>query len=218
MLEGGPPPGCDLAKEPKDSAPCVTELVGVFVSPLGDDTADGSRNKPVKTIGKGLELLADRGRVYICEGTYAEAVTLTKTVSLYGGWSCAGGTWAYTGKKPIVRSAAGSVALTLKSAKDVVVADIAFEASDATAKGGSSIAGFAANSSGRLVRDSFTAGAGQAGEDGPATVAAFSPLVSPTGNSGANPLRYPNPQCIMSAGGMVLLQHRRALRVSWASR
>lgn len=85
------PPGCDLTKSPKDSPACVDDAVGVFVSPTGDDGAAGNKGAPVKSIAKGVELAASRGlpRVYVCDGTYAESIALAKSVSIYGGLSCA---------------------------------------------------------------------------------------------------------------------------------
>src|SRR4051794_39026991 len=53
--DGGPskdgeapaPPGCDdLSKGPKDAPACIDDSVGIFVSPTGDDGADGTKSKP----------------------------------------------------------------------------------------------------------------------------------------------------------------------------
>ena len=50
------PANCDLKKDPKDSPDCVVSSVGIFVSEGGLDTNDGSKEKPVKTIGKALSI------------------------------------------------------------------------------------------------------------------------------------------------------------------
>ena len=96
------PPGCDLGKEPKDSAPCVADSVGVFVSPMGDDMNAGTKASPVKTIGKALGIAGGKPRVYVCEGTYGESVDLTKAVSIYGGFKCSD--WSYSGTSPRSRA------------------------------------------------------------------------------------------------------------------
>src|SRR5690348_15274685 len=55
------PPGCDLSKDPKDSPACVDSTVGVFVDSTKSDTNDGSKAKPVATIGKALSLAKQKG-------------------------------------------------------------------------------------------------------------------------------------------------------------
>ncbi|HVJ94054.1 MAG TPA: hypothetical protein VM580_29900, partial [Labilithrix sp.] len=76
--DGVAPLGCDLARGPKESPACVDESVGVFVSARGDDGAAGTKSEPVRSIGKGLEVAAERGvpRVYVCEGKYDAGVEL----------------------------------------------------------------------------------------------------------------------------------------------
>ena len=50
----------------------------VYVSPLGDDTADGGRNTPVRSLQRGVDLLAKlpSGSLSIRQGIYREAVSL----------------------------------------------------------------------------------------------------------------------------------------------
>ena len=133
--DGAPdaPPGCDLGKEPKDSPACVSDAVGVFVSPMGIDTNPGTKQSPVKSIGKALSLVGSKPRVYVCEGTYAEDVVLDAShdgVSIYGGWSCNG--WSYTGGKPVVGKTQRALVLD-GLGKPVVIADVAARAADGDA-------------------------------------------------------------------------------------
>jgi len=81
------PTGCDLLVEPKDSPPCVTDAVGVFVSPTGNDKGEGTRAAPFKTIGRAVNRAGKR-RVYVCEGDYNENLVITKPTEIYGGFAC----------------------------------------------------------------------------------------------------------------------------------
>src|SRR5882724_1536572 len=67
--------------------------VAIYVSPAGDDAANGTRAAPLKTIGAALALAAvsDKPRVNVAAGTYAENVELRSGISLYGGYDPA--TW-----------------------------------------------------------------------------------------------------------------------------
>src|SRR5260221_7004756 len=82
---------CDRTKDPKD-APCVLdEAYGVFVaSPEGIDggmdasedggtpvSGDGSMSRPYATIGQALANLGSKARIYVCNGSYSEQVTIT---------------------------------------------------------------------------------------------------------------------------------------------
>lgn len=76
---------------------------GTYVSNTGNDNNPGTRALPVRTIAKGQQnargqlLLTGMAQVvYVAEGHYAEKVTLTENVSLWGGHECnpAACTWA----------------------------------------------------------------------------------------------------------------------------
>ncbi len=62
----------------------------VWVSPTGNDANVGTFELPVLTLGQGIILAAakpvDERDVYILHGNYAEDVTLTDDVNLYGGF------------------------------------------------------------------------------------------------------------------------------------
>lgn len=70
--------------------------LGTYVSQnTGDDANPGTKDQPVKTIGKGIQnavtILSTTGTsidVYVAEGQYPEKVTLIEKVNLLGGFSC----------------------------------------------------------------------------------------------------------------------------------
>ncbi len=158
---------CDMTKDPKDEAGCVDDCVGVFVSPTGSDTNAGTKAAPFQTIGKALASAGALTRVYVCEGTYAEDVSIAAPVdgvSIYGGFSCAD--WTYSGNKPTI----GKSNLALKIAgttKPFAIEDVLVKAADGSAGNPSSIAALVANASGAVTftRVNLTAGVGAAGND-----------------------------------------------------
>lgn len=130
----------------------------VFVSPSGDDRGDGTPEAPVETIGRAIALAvaSDRVAVLIADGTYTESITIANGVSMYGGYDAS---WTRTELRPLVRSIAPVLV-----ARDVDVAtsiaDMRFEAEDASA-GESSLAAFVERSSGlSLERVHIAAGRG----------------------------------------------------------
>ncbi|WP_409294700.1 nitrous oxide reductase family maturation protein NosD [Peribacillus sp. SCS-26] len=56
-----------------------TEQTGLYVSPVGDDKNPGSRNKPLKTIQKAVNLTKPGTTVYVRNGTYHEQVVIKKS-------------------------------------------------------------------------------------------------------------------------------------------
>jgi len=136
----------------------------------------------VRTVGKALEKTGPKPRIYICAAPYADSVKVSSSVSLYGGFNCTG--WSYTGEHAKFTSAPDTIALTMTNVSSSVVADLDFEAPDATAKGGSSIAGFISGGTVTFRRTSFKAGKGQPGEDAPASGGVFAPVSAETGSPG----------------------------------
>jgi hypothetical protein len=171
-VEGGGdvvvPPGCDLTKSPKDSAACVDDGVGVFVSAAGDDGATGKKAAPVKSLAKAVELAASRGlpRVYVCEGTYETAVEIKTAVAIYGGMTCA---WAPSDTAKARLAPPKGIALRVsKVSGAVLVEDLDISGSaDANTPGDSAIAAFVSESTNVTFRRSnLSAGAGTAGAKG----------------------------------------------------
>lgn len=81
-LVGLPPPEAPKPNE-------LTEPFGIFVSKGAPDGGDGTRAKPFNTISAGLEQAAtDKKRLYVCAGTYPEAIELKNGVSVIANLSC----------------------------------------------------------------------------------------------------------------------------------
>jgi hypothetical protein len=90
---GGDGGSCDASKSPSEDACVIDERYGVFVSPSGDDaTADGTKDNPFGTLGKGLSAAKAAGkRVYACAdgGSYAENIGATPDgLEVFGGFAC----------------------------------------------------------------------------------------------------------------------------------
>ena len=168
IVEGGQadaPPGCDTAKDPKDSLPCVVDSFGVFVDGTsGVDTNPGTKEKPYKTIGAAIAGVGAKPRVYICAGSYPENLTVQSATSLYGGFAC--GSWSYSGANTKVNPSTG-VALTLTGVTGSVIEDLEFDGSaNPAVQGDSAIAVFASRSTVRFVRAKLSAGDGITGGTG----------------------------------------------------
>jgi len=172
--DDGGPPGTDAdANVPVDEclnkpdAPeCLSEETALFVSAAGDATAgDGTKANPLKSIGAALERVAEgRKRIYVCEGTYPEAVVLGSKhagVSLFGGFTC---DWQVSEAKPTVGD--GPLALKISGATGVAISGLAFVAADATEPGGSSIGAFVANADVTFKGVRLAAGKGKDGSSG----------------------------------------------------
>ncbi len=203
--------------------PCIlSSQFGVFVATTasgGSDTlGNGTPSKPFATISHALANLGGTTRVYVCNGSYSDQVTVTSPVSIYGALTCTGGTWAYAmGTSPVVTStsATGGPALTISGVSGaVLVEDMTFESQSATGvdshgNGNSSIAAWVNGSSGvQFVRTKLQAGNGVAGQDQSQAPQASA---APTGNAGDKPINQggtgngggaqPNPLCSTSLGG-----------------
>lgn len=167
----GPSASCDATVEPRDPSSCLTDAYGVFVNgKRGDDANDGSRDAPVRTIGRALAVVGTRSRVYVCSSSYTENVSLTKPVSIYGGFDCE--TWAYTGDRAVISPKTTGYALDIQRVEpEIVVADIEAVSRPGIEGSVSSIAVRAAWSRVHFLRDRFSAGAGFRGADGEAGTA-----------------------------------------------
>ena len=150
--------------DPSDAA-CLVD--GLFISALkGEDaTADGTRDKPFRTVAAALSnVSAQKRRLYLCEGVYPEDVTLTSAhagLSLFGGFTC---DWRPSATKPTLGASAR--ALTIDGAMGVSLADLTFQAKDAPTPGGSSVAAFVKTSSVTFKRVALIAGNARDGADG----------------------------------------------------
>jgi hypothetical protein len=174
-----PPPGCDTPNDPlKNPEKCLVDSFGVFVSPSGDDANAGTKDKPVKTIGKALSM--GRGRVVVCEGTYTESLEIKADVELYSGVTCdfakAGGKAKLVASKPEYAVSIGKVTASLS--------DLDISGIPGTASSPNSIGVWVVDATKLTLRNvSVAAKAGFKGDDGtPGTTGAYA-----AGNGNGNP-------------------------------
>lgn len=146
----------------------LTEAYGVFVSPAGSTSGAGTREAPLSTIGAGIAKAKESGkRVYVCKGTYKEALELKSGISVLGGYACTMNWRREDGAYSRVESPSSPAV----RAKDITSATTfsGFDvlAPDATAANASSI-GLVADNAGKLVvvASKITAGKGADGVHG----------------------------------------------------
>ena len=163
---------CNPTSSPSQNPCVITDALGVFVAPSGNDNAgQGTMASPYATIGKGILVAAANGkRVYACAGTFQEQVSLTASsdgVNIYGGLVCPGtaNAWSYSGVPASVAPTATGYALSVNGlVTGATIEDVAFSAADGVNAGDSSIVAFvdsAANVTLRRVQ--LVAGAGVGG-------------------------------------------------------
>jgi len=203
------PPGCDLAKEPKDSPACVDDAVGVFADATnGSDTNPGTKASPFKTLATAIAKAGNKPRVYVCDGTYDDTVKLSSpnAPSLFGGFAC--GSWSYASTKPKVAPNSAGYALEVDGVtNDLIVSDLAFASREGAAKGASSIAAFVHGSTKvTFVRAALDAAAGREGDEGlqgtTGTITAVSSgNLDANGNAATGAIAGPQKICTCSSGG-----------------
>jgi hypothetical protein len=120
------------------------DACGVFASSsLGDDANPGTRDAPVKTMAKAIELAAQRivPRVHACFETFPEAVRVGGSLEIWGGFDCTNG-WIHSSEKEdtLLEPRAGEVPLTFEARSTSTLFDVAAHAASASTPGGSSIA------------------------------------------------------------------------------
>ncbi len=138
----------------------------IFVAPGGNDGNPGTRSAPRRTIQAGIAAAASgRLAVYIAAGTYAESITLSPGVSLYGGYTASD--WSRNATN-VTTIQGGTTAVFARVNEPVVLQRLTITSSDATAAGQSSygvrIAGSGASVT--LQRCTVRAGRGANGTAG----------------------------------------------------
>jgi Protein of unknown function (DUF1565) len=197
-------PVCAPDADPKDQPECLDDAFGVFVDKdNGSDTNPGTKAAPFQTVATALAKLGDKQRVFLCEGNYFEHVTLTRPISVHGGFACK--TWSYTGAKARFAPNDGGYILQVSLVTEpLMVTDLTLEAVNAQTPGAPSITAFVTRSAKvSFRRMSINAGAGAsalAGEN----AQDYAPAVAPDGYAGdatdAGKGRQ-NPGCTTSIGG-----------------
>jgi hypothetical protein len=144
--------GCDPSQTPHDSPCALDEAYGVFVSPAGADTNPGTRAAPLRTIGHGMDVAKAAGkRVYVCEGSFDEPLTVSAArdgIGVYGALDCT--TWSYGAAHRVVvaPSRPGFVLALTGLQTGATFEDVEFDAQGAPpgSAGASSVAVFAFSS------------------------------------------------------------------------
>src|ERR1019366_5855733 len=79
---------CDPTRSPHDDGCVIDAAYGVFVSPAGSDSNQGTKSAPLRTIGRGMDVAKLAGkRVYVCAGTFPAKLVVAAArdgVNVYG--------------------------------------------------------------------------------------------------------------------------------------
>src|SRR5687767_13332817 len=89
---------CDRTKSPTDTECLLENRYAVFAAPSGEADGPGTREAPVGSLNRAIELAKEENKFVIaCSGTFAESVQITSKVKIYGGFSCpgTGAAWKY---------------------------------------------------------------------------------------------------------------------------
>ncbi len=169
---GGGGDGSDAPKaKPVEGTPDssdINETLGVFVAPSGRADGSGSRERPLATLQAGIELGKKVGkRVYVCTGTYREALTLVDSISIIGGLDCSAPIWKLGAAKSRIESPTSPAIIAKDIASPTRIEGLDVVAPNATEPSSSSIGMQATRSPGLVLASSkITAGSGANGTDG----------------------------------------------------
>ncbi len=154
--------------------PCtITNERGVFVSPTGNDGANGTREQPFKTLNHALSEAARVGkkRVFACAdgGDYAETLEVNDArdgLSIYGGFRCSDWSYASDLRAKIVSRAQTAIRVR-NLTQGLLLENWDVSSANGTSDNPSSIGVFvSASAKVRLRRVKVTAGTGADGADG----------------------------------------------------
>ncbi len=167
IKDNAPPPAKEAPKPDPDK---ITESYGIFVSRAGSEGGEGTRRSPLGSIQDGIARAKaeKKSHVFVCEGTYDEALVLADGVSIGGNFDCSAPEWKLV---PDKRSTLRSPTSPALRADDIVtptrVDGFVVMAPDATTPSGSSIAVIAVDSNAlTFASGRIQAGAGVKGDDG----------------------------------------------------
>ena len=160
---GGVP--CDTTKNPTTEECLVADDYSVFVAPSGKDDAAGTKDAPVATLSKAIEMAGGKF-VVVCDATYDEHVTITSGAQIYGGFDCAD--WSAETGAPLFKPTSAGPALKIDSVTEpVAISGLSFEVGDATGSGETALTALVnASSSVTFEGVSLKAGKGKAGAAG----------------------------------------------------
>lgn len=164
--------GCGLALSLDDyrlEEACPIETCGVFVALEGNDSAPGTRQAPVRTLQKAVELSqAGNKTVHICAQTFEESLEVPADTVLLGGFNCLGEWESIAGlTRTVITAPADQIPVRLLAGEGLTrLEDVNIIASDAIQSGGSSIALIVDGVSVEMARCELWAGSGAAGDKG----------------------------------------------------
>jgi hypothetical protein len=173
---------------------CITASSGVFVATTGSDTADaGTMASPYATISYALFALATAdgasSNVYVCNGSYTDAIGVGQPVNVYGGMTCAGGVWAY--QTGTTASVTGGLTISAGISGGIAIEDMEFDGSAAMVVEGTAQSSVAVRADGPtasvvLRRVTIVGGQGANGANGVdgSTVPNYTQANAPNGNPG----------------------------------
>jgi hypothetical protein len=149
----------------------LDESLGVFVVPVAaKDDADGTRSRPFGSITKAIEAAEpNHKRVYLCEGTYREAIVVGDGIAIVGGLDCSKATWSLGDATTRSRiEAPSSPAVTAREiGRTTRLERLDVFTADAADPGASSVGLHAENANGLVIANvSITAGNAMKGADG----------------------------------------------------
>jgi hypothetical protein len=160
---------CPVDEGPQAAACVLDAAPGIFVRLEGDNAASGTREAPVSTLQKAIDLAAaggGPGRVYVCAQTFAEPIVVPSGVRMFGGLACADGWRWQTDVRTEIAPSEG-VPITLEPGDGTThLEDIDATAPAATLAGASSIAVIAAGTAAEIVRCRLHAESGADGAAG----------------------------------------------------
>lgn len=177
----------------------LTDELGVFVASNGLDIADGTHAHPLASIQAGIDKAKTVGkRVYVCAGTYKQALVIADSISVIGGLDCTNNEWR-TGSGVSRIESPTSPAIRAKDIKSATrLEGLDVNAPNATAPGGSSIGLLADHATALVVaRTKIVAGNAMNGENGTEGTQLSN---AATANGASEVESY---QCVQSGGGRV---------------
>ena|GEM_PF-840523 len=162
----------DTPKAPAVGGPAttneLTDELGVFVALSGQPNAEGTHARPLSTIQAGIDLAKRVGkRVYVCNGTFHEAITLADSISVIGALDCTAFEWRTGAPRTRIESPSSPAvtAVNITSATRVEGFDITSPNADQPSA--SSIGLLATHASGLVIATtSIASGKGMNGDDG----------------------------------------------------
>lgn len=181
---------------PADASELTNEL-GVFVASSGSRTGAGTRDRPIDTIQAAIDLAKRVGkRVYVCGGTYEEAITVADSISIIGGLDCRANEWRSGGPITRIVSPSSPAMRAADIGSPTRIEGIELVAPNAGAPSQSSIGLIVANCRGLVIaRSSIIAGDAAKGDDGVEGAKLAQPL-SADGRNLVDAAECPNAICI----------------------